>query len=426
MYINLPYGREQVPIDVPDNWINGRCYRPRPLSVSPDPRAELISAILNADEKYALAEVCSGKKSCAIAVDTHFPSIFQDVLPELIDQIEDSSEIAGKAITIILANRPWDVKSAEEMLALVPDEVRENCTVLAHDPNSEEGLQHFGKTPLGTELEINEAYCGAQVKMILGCVTPDLLLGFSGGRSVVAPGLMSRASAASMFSASHIIDKHSRYGNFRDNPFHKMGLEALGIVGGDLTVSVAMTLDGEVSQIFAGHCGASHLAAMNYILESIRVNVREPMDIVVTSGGGSPRDTTLASIITTLSAVQGVLKPDGTIVIAAGLEDGLGSKSFEKLLLDYDNVREAIEALSKDDSLGMDTWLALRLYSLLQEHEIILYNKDIDDDLLWKTGLTPSRDMNEAILGAMESHGQRCKIVALPDGPLGVGEIGPR
>lgn len=426
MYINLPYGREQVPIDVPDNWINGRCYRPRPLTASPDARAELISAILNTDEKHELAALCAGKKNCAIAVDTHFPAVFADILPELVDQIEDNSDIAGKQITIVLSNRPWDPRSAEELLALVPEEIRQNCNVIAHDPNSEEGLEHFGKTPLGTELEINGAFAHAELKIVLGCVTPDLLLGFTGGRSVVAPGLMSRASAASIFSAVNIVDKFSRYGNFRDNPFHKMGLEALGIVGCHLAISVAMTLGGEVSQIFAGHCGASHLAAMNYILESIRVNVREPMDIVVTSGGGSPRDSTLASIITTLSAVQGVLKPDGTIVIAAGLEDGLGSKSFEKLLLDYDNVREAIEALSKDDSLGMDTWLALRLYSLLQEHEIILYNKGIDDDLLWRTGLTPSRDMNEAILGAMESHGQRCKIVALPDGPLGVGEIGPR
>jgi hypothetical protein len=31
--------------------------------------------------------------------------------------------------------------------------------------------------------------------------------------------------------------------------------------------------------------------------------------------------------------------------------------------------------------------------------------------------------MNDAVHGAMEGHGQRCKIVALPEGPMGIGEV---
>jgi hypothetical protein len=43
--------------------------------------------------------------------------------------------------------------------------------------------------------------------------------------------------------------------------------------------------------------------------------------------------------------------------------------------------------------------------------------------VLWGAGFTPATDINQAVHEAMQSHGQKCKIVALPEGPSGIGEI---
>ncbi len=417
MHINLAYGTEQVPIDVPDNWINGRCYRPHPMTPCADGRGELMAAFAE-DDAPALENICVGKKTCAIAVDSESPHVVQELLPALIELIEDACDLTAADFTIVLTNRYWNPIQAAAIEQIVDANTRAHYRIVLHDPHDTANLDDLGLSSKGIPITVNRAYSSAEFKVILGGVRPDLILGFTGGRALIMPGLSGEVTLRAMYDFPHVADRNSRSGNFRDNPFHMTGVEATNLAGCDLAVSATTDGLGRITGVHVGHFGKSHLAAMNKLLEAMRIKVKEPMDIVVTSGGGSPLDSTLSGIVAALSSAESVLKPDGTIVIAAALDGG-----FEGLIRKNQSIKESLESLSRGDGFRPGQWIIQRLHRILQDHEVILFNRTVDEDDIWAAGLTPSRDMNEAILGAMQSHGQRCKIVALPDGPMALAEI---
>ncbi len=424
MHINLAYGSDEVPIDVPDNWINGRCYRPHPIEACADARAELMAAVQDLGELGSLEDVARKKPSCAIAIDTESAFLFDEVLPSLIELLEDESDLKHEDITLILTNRPWEPFTGDIVEKLIDPDIRQRCRIVLHDFFDSGELIKLGSSSQGVPLSVNKAYMDSALKIALGGVRPDMLLGFTGGRSVLMPGLSGKSTLKKMYSYDFVASPHARYANFRNNPFHITAVETIREAGCDLAISVVPTPSGQTHRVFAGDFIQSHFQAMNHLLEAMDIPVSEPMDIVVTSGGGSGRDATLSQIVETLCAVEPVLKEDGSIVIAAALEDGLGPPGFSEIIKAGSSVKDTLEHLQASDSFVPGQWVAQRLYSILADHEVILYNTHLPEDLVWSTGITPAKDMKEAVFAAMESHGQRCKIVALPEGARGIGRIG--
>ncbi len=424
MHIHLAYGSGQVPVDVPDNWINGRCYRPRTMEPMQDIRAGLDAALAELPDNLALSALAQDKTRALIALDSTAPELLETLLPLIVEALETQAGIPPGKLTLLFSNPPWGTPMPPgKLVGKLPSRLRMKAAALVHDPRDSahcaEPPGYAGQLPL----RVNKAYMEAPLRIILGGVRPDMFLGFTGGRAVVLPGLAGEEALSALTSFNSIASRNTRAGNFRDNPFHLAGMEALHAAGCDLLVSAVLNASGDIHTITAGDPRQSHVAAMSAAREAMVVKVKEPMDIVVTSGGGAPLDGTLWDLVHTLGMVLPVLKKGGTIIAAAALEKGIGPPQFEELLSGNDSIRTTLRQISLADQRGPAHWVAQKLLNILEEHEVILYNTNVDEDLLWRTGLTPVRDINEAILGAMESHGQRCKIVALPDGPLGIGEL---
>jgi nickel-dependent lactate racemase len=423
MHITLPYGTEQVNADVPDNWINGRCYRPHRPKACVDVRAELLAALNALPAEMTLSRLSQGKGTCAIAVDGAQAALFPDLLPSLVEVIEDETPIRAASITIVVANRAENPMTPARLGRLVQSARLPGCQVVLHDYWDSASLVSLGVTSRGVPVTVNRHFATADLKVVLGGVRPDPILGFTGGRAVILPGLCGADTLLGLYRPEFVLDRNSRYGNFRDNPFHMAGVEAMGLVGCHLSVNAVMSPAGDITSVIVGHFGASHLQAMNALRQSLITTVKEPMDIVVTSGGGHPFDSSLLEVVRALSATTQVLKPGGTVVMAAALRDGFAPAPLLELLAAYRSPRDAAAGLLREGPFVPGKWLLLRLTTTLRNHELILFNRDIDEEALWTVGVTPSRDMNEAVHGAMEGHGQRCKIVALPEGPMGIGEV---
>lgn len=423
MRINLAYGTDHLPVDVPDNWINGRCYRPHPLKPCQNPKTELLAAMAGIQSGQELSTVAKGKSTCAIAVDGNEPALIQGLLGPLIQVIEEETGIPAEAITVVIGNCPWRPFNRGTLKRLVDPVILERYRVVLHDPRDATSVVTTGHSSTDIPLTVNRAYAEAELKVVLGGVRPDLFHGFTGGRHVILPGLSGIDTIKALYRYENVANPNSRWGNFRDNPFHMTGIEAINASGCDMAVSATLTAEGRIERVFAGHFGGSHLQAMNAMKEALTVKVKEPMDIVVASGGGDPYDRTLMQLVETLGAVSAVLKPGGTIVISASLASGFGTREFCDLISGHSSVQRTLLSLEKSGDYIPGQWIAQRLCAIMADHEIIIYNTDVDEDALWAGGLTPVRDLNTAVHGAMESHGQRCKIVALPEGPFGINEL---
>jgi len=161
------------------------------------------------------------------------------------------------------------------------------------------------------------------------------------------------------------------------------------------------------------------MTAITRVRDKKRTQLKEPMDIVITSGGGAPADSTLWRVLDSISAALPVLKEDGTIIVSAKMEDGYGPAPLEQILMACRTPAGFEKRFSSGTNFVPGQWIVQRLYDILGAHEVICHTGDtLDDDALWEAGLTPAHDIQEAVEVAMQGHGQRCKICALLDGPF--------
>ena len=70
-------------------------------------------------------------------------------------------------------------------------------------------------------------------------------------------------------------------------------------------------------------------------------SIPQPVDVVVTTGAGYPLDTTFYQSIKGLVAALPIVKPGGTIVMAASLSEGIGSDDFQRGLRDNPDLTES-------------------------------------------------------------------------------------
>lgn len=424
MNIRLPFGTEQLPIDVPDNWINGRCYRSFLFEPSKDQRADMIAALDAPSGGPSLEVAMKGRQSCCVVVDASRPLILEHLLPAFLDEVEQRTKLGPDCIRVLVANTLWLPLTHEDLRQRIPESVRGRYEVVLHNPFNAADARRLVSTRLeGAPLRLNSLFLEAEGRILFGPATPSLVFGFEGGRSMILPGIAHESTIEWLYRFDNVAHPTIRFGSLRDNPLHMAATELMQALPIDFGVAVVVTPNGEPSHIFAGDPGQSFMTAVGRMREKMNARLKEPMDIVVTSGGGRPHDQTLAQVVDAMSAVLPVLKPDGTIVIAAELLESFGPYPIRELLLSASGPKGFDERYSKLPHIVPGQWIAQRFFSILKEHEVIIHTKGISEDEAWASGMTPAKDMQEAIEEAMKNHGQRCKICALPDGPFALGTL---
>ncbi len=423
MNIRLPFGDDTVPIDVPDNWINGRCYRSFRFEAALDPAIAVVSAI-EEPVGASFPDLVADKSEAVVVVDASEWDTLSPVLPAFLEMLEEQSLAAGRHITILFTNGLWMPFDQEFLEQAVPGELRSRYTVLLHDPKSSPAA-HLGTVGNDIPLEINSTYVDSALKILFGPVRPDPVMGFTGGRSMVLPGLASERTIRAFYRYDLLSGDAIRYGVIRDNPLHIAASEALMSAGCDFVVSPLLSPEGGIAEVIAGDALQSVMTAINKAREKMRITLKEPMDIVITTGGGGPWDATLFGVFDAISGSLPVLKENGTIIVAAQMAGGFGPRPLESLLMACRSPRGFEKKFKSGTNFVPGQWIVQRLYSVLKDYEVICHTgPGMKEDQLWNAGLTPAQSLQDAIEVAMQSHGQRCKICALPDGPFSLPTFG--
>lgn len=417
MNVRLAHGTGTVPVDIPDNWINGRCYRPFQIDAAANPATEFQHALADPVGGKTLRTALGSRQNAIVVVDSTFPQVIADLLPPLLAELIESTGLPVEAIRVLLTNSAWNGQDSTFVDRVVPKEIRSKHLVELHDPFDDSASRRIGDLPGDVPIALNAAYVDADARILLGPIYPDLIHGFHGGRSLLLPGIAHLSMIQAIYSSENIENPAVSYGNVRDNPFHLAGIQAIEQAGADYLVCPMVTAEGKVSEVIAGDPTQAFMAAMVRLREKMGVGVKEPMDIIVTAAGGAPYDGTLYRVMNVLSAVQPVLKDDATIVISAEMKDGFGPAPLRELILTSENLKGFHSHFPAEDDLILGRWIAQRYLHLVERHEVIVYSEGLTADELWEAGLTPVGNLAEAIEVAMVGHGQRCKICALPDGP---------
>ena len=369
-----------------------------------------------------LQVLARGRRNAVIVVsDATRPVPNALLLPPILDALERGG-IPARAVSVLVATGLHRPARPDELDEILGPELARTLQVEQHDARDRDAHADLGTSAAGIPVRIDRRYLAADLKILTGLVEPHLMAGYSGGRKAVCPGL----AAVETIRVAHgprMLEARVGAGIVDGNPLHEDLMEIAERAGVDFIANVALDRQRRVSGIFCGDASEAHAQAMHFVEAECRVDLEEPADLVITSGGGYPLDSTFYQAIKGVAAAAGVVRPGGTILLCAALSDGVGSPSFEKLLRESASTGDFELRLADDSFFAVDQWMVQHLCQARRRARVLLYTDGLPlaaaNELLVEAVPDPESGVQRAL-----TNRPGARIAVLPQGPYVLATVG--
>ena len=407
MEIALGFGKEKIPVQVPDNQV---------MAVLTPNEAEI--GLTGSDEVYRsmrepiglppLREVVKkGETVAIITSDITRPIPSYKVLPAVLDELS-AAGIEDKDITIVFALGSHGGHTEERMRYMVGDAVYDRVRCIDSDVND---AVHVGTTSRGTPVDIFRPVVEADRRICLGNIEYHYFAGYSGGYKAIMPGVSTWDAIQANHSA--MVEPTACAGRLEGNPVREDIEESGKILGVDYIVNVVLDAKKEIIRSFAGDPILAHREGCKFLDSFYKVKIPEQADIVVVSAGGFPKDINMYQAQKALDNAKHAVKDGGIIVWIASCKEGLGEKHFEQWLTGHEKSSDMITHIKTDFVLGGHKAAAI---AMVLERARIFFVSDLEHDFVKKVFLEPYSDIQTAIDAAIAEKGPDAKIVLMPYG----------
>lgn len=410
--VRLPFGGGSIPFPLAPGMKTIETRSAPPLS---DPSREVEKTLQNPISSPSLQNVARGRKSaCIVVSDMTRPVPNKTILPPVIAALNRAG-ITGDKITVLIATGMHEPTPPELFEELYGEAAVRSCRIVNHDARDTSSLTTVGLLSGGVPLEINSHYVKADLKILTGLIEPHRLAGFSGGGKAVVPGI----SGINLMRAMHSYDMVEKIGDglgvIEGNPFREAVDQVLGIVGADFAVNVTINRERALSGVFAGSPDEVFLKGAAFALSTGIMTLDGLCDTAVTTGGGAPSDATLYQAVKGIVAVAPMVKPGGTLLMAAECSGGLGSAGFAEVLRNSGSAEGFRRIYSDPARFTTDQWAVQAVYnSTAHLARILVYSPNLEEKDLALLGIGKCADF----------HGIAAKIVrpgstvfVVPEGP---------
>ncbi len=410
MKLDIPYGKESISIDIPDENVAG-IIRPNDVEIG-DEKNTIFDAIENPLNSKNLDEFLSDAKDLLFIVnDGTRPTPTSKVIDILFDKIKD------KNIKFIIATGVHRQPTEEELEFIFGKNLETlRDRIFAHDAKREEDMVFIGKSKNGTEMYVNKLGVEAHKIVIISSVEPHYFAGYTGGRKSFLPGIASYKT----------IQQNHRYAMRAEaqplvlsgNPVNDDMEDAIKTIQDKEIFSITTVLDRHqnIYAASAGHIYDSFHAAIEKANEVFAVKIKEKVDIVV-SVAPYPMDIDLYQSQKAIENGKMALKEGGIIILVSKCRDGIGDRTFFNLLASSSDAKEVLETIDKGYKLGYHK--AARIVEASCKGEIWAVS-DLDDESISKAFMKPYASIQEAVDAAISKKGEDAKVLFLMDGSVTV------
>jgi nickel-dependent lactate racemase len=151
------------------------------------------------------------------------------------------------------------------------------------------------------------------------------------------------------------------------------------------------------------------------------VHLDQPVNMVITSGGGYPLDATFYQVSKALICAKDILVKGGTIVVVCECREGLGSPEFSGIMRSVCSPQEFFNGYCDPKDIVIDQWCAQNIYQALDHAgQIYIYSPGVSYDDLKNTGAVKIENVQETVDELLKTNP---KTVVIPDGPYVVGIV---
>ncbi|MBM3759936.1 MAG: nickel-dependent lactate racemase [Acidobacteria bacterium] len=378
MKVDLAFGKAGLEATLPSGF-EYRFLEAKSAAPLPDEQAALEHAVANPIGTAPLAELAKGKKSAAISVcDITRPAPNRKTLPVILRTLE-SAGIPSENITICIATGLHRIATPAELDEILSPEIAAKYRIFNHDAKILSDHRYLGENSSGIPVYIAEAFVSADLRITLGFIEPHLMLGYSGGRKLIAPGLAAQETIKVIHSPRFMRDVRSVEGSIEDNPLHRELQEIARMAGHTFMLDVALTRKREIAQVFAGHPEKAHAAGVEFVSKVMLEKLEKPVDAVVTTCAGYPLDLTFYQAVKGVTAASHIVKDGGKILICAECTEGTGAPEFREMLKRFDNPQVFLDAV-KDAPVTVDQWQLEKLALVLKSKQVVFLTPGVPNE----------------------------------------------
>jgi lactate racemase len=415
MQIHFAFGRQGLNVTLPDgpryDVIESRSASPLPNVIG-----ALDQALDHPISSKPLSVLATGKKTAAISVcDITRPAPNWLTLPPLLRRLHDAG-IPVDGITILIATGLHREATPSEINAILGPEIAATYRVVNHDAKALAQHRRLGETGRGIPVYIDERFMASDLHITLGFIEQHLMLGFSGGRKLIAPGLAAQETIKVIHSPKFMREPMAVEGSIEGNPLHAQLLEIARMARHDFMLDVTLTQSREISGIFAGDPVEAHAAGVQFLRTTSLEKLSGLVDAVITGAAGFPLDLTFYQTIKGLTAAQHIAKPGGRILILGECAEGVGSPEFAAKVAAFSSYDSFLNEIG-NAAVEVDQWQLEKLALAGQKYELFFYLPGISNDKLGNLASRCFASPAAAVAAVLDGLPAGARVALVPEGP---------
>ncbi len=416
MKLMLPYGKELLPFQIPQNRLQGVLVSELHHYSTCKSQLELVEeALANPVDSLPLHQLAKDKKNVIFICSDHTrPVPSKLIVPLMLKEIRKGNPNAH--VTILIATGCHREMEKQEIINKFGQEIADNETIIMHNCDTAEFVK-IGILPSGGECLINRLVIEADLVVAEGFIEPHFFAGYSGGRKSILPGVASRVTVLGNHCSEFIADSHARTGVLENNPIHTDMVWAARKANLAFIVNVVINEKKEAIFAVAGDAIAAHEEGCKFLSSLCRVDAK-PADIVVSTNGGYPLDQNIYQSVKGMTAAEATVKPGGVIIMLSKSEDGHGGEDFYHQMADEPNIEKTLQLFlnrNRNETVP-DQWQTQIFIRVLQKAKVIFIS-DAPDDMVRNLHLIPAHSIEEAMKMAEEIlDNTEASVTVIPDG----------
>jgi len=415
MQIHFAFGQHGLNLDLPDG-PHYELIESRSASPLPDVPAALEYALDHPIGTQPLAAQAAGKKTAAISVcDITRPAPNWLTLPPILKRLH-SAGIPIEGVTILIATGLHREATPAEIDAILGPEIASKYRIVNHDARALDQHRFLGSTGRGIPVYIDERFMAAELHITLGFIEQHLMLGFSGGRKLIAPGLAAQETIKVIHSPLFMREPKAVEGSIAGNPLHAQLLEIARMAGHHFMLDVTLTQTREVSGVFAGDAVAAHAAGVEFLRTTSLEKLSGLADAVITSAAGHPLDLTFYQTVKGLTAAQHMVKPGGRILVLGECTEGVGSPEFAAKAAGFKSYDSFLDEIGSAP-VEIDQWQLEKLALAGQRHELFFYIPGVKNSQLGKLAERCYPSGQAAVRAVLDGLPTGARVALVPEGP---------
>jgi nickel-dependent lactate racemase len=422
MRVRLEYARSGLEVELPDDRVVRTLVYKNATPLA-DPLSTVEQLLLQPNGTLPLASLARGKRDACIAIcDITRPVPNELILRPILSTLE-AAGIPRDKITILVATGLHRESKPEEIVEMVGAEIAANYAIFDHCGQRTEEHTYLGESPRGVPIWIDSRYVRADLKITTGLIEPHLMAGFSGGRKLICPGLAALETVKVWHGPAFIEHPNADCGILDGNPVHEENTWIARRTGCDFIVNVVIDSERRPLKFVAGDMEQAFLEGVEFVRDVVVDTIDEPVDIVVTSSAGYPLDTTFYQSVKGMTGALPIVKQGGTIIVAAGLTEGIGSPEFQRLFKEHPNLEVFVERILGKDYFALDQWQLEELAKVRRKAKVKMVSDGLPAATINELFVESAPSVEQAVADSLAEYGPNAKIAVIPKGPYVLAQV---